>query len=412
MRKFKFLILSVLACGFVMAQNPANSVPAKKIITKTEAITQIGEQKTSIVTGNIKGFKNDAVYFRYFDVANTNNFEIDTIIAKGGSFTFNLKHSETIVCMIYTDNCFVTRQNGRPFLPDSKLIRVFLTPGSKVSVSGELKNNELSYIAKGNEVNLTYSTRRNANLSETVAMISNMLMLDSMQTVGAEDKKINAVGEFYSIQQTNALYLEKLYVKENPDKDLSAIYISNQPMDTIPGLMKLLKENVKTGMFSKMLTSLNTKYENAKRIAEAEKKVTEGTQAPEFKLKSIEGNDVNLSDFKDKYIVLDFWGSWCYWCIKGIPDMKAYYDKYKAKLEFIGIACRDKDQAWREAVKKYELNWVQLFNNTGTDVPVLYGVNGYPTKFVLDKNHKVILKVVGEDPVFYKKLDEIMQKAE
>jgi len=412
MRKIQFLILAVLTTGFVFAQNPANSVPAKKIITKSETANQTVEQKNSIITGNVKGFKNDAIYFRYFEVANTNNYEIDTVIAKAGAFTHSIKHSETMVCMIYTDNCFVTRQNGRPFLPDSKAIRVFLKPGSKLNISGELKKNELSYIVKGDEVNQVFSTRRNENLSESVAMISNMLMLDSLQTVGGDEKKINAVGEFYNIQQTNALYLEKMYVKENPDKDLSAIYISNQPLDTVPGLIKLLKENVKNGMFSKLLISLNNKYETAKKIADAEKKVVEGTQAPEFRLKSIEGKDVNLSDFKGKYIVLDFWGSWCYWCIKGIPDMKAYYDKYKDKLEFIGIACRDKDQAWREAVKKYNLNWVQLFNNTGTDVPVLYGVNGYPTKFVLDKDHKVVLKVIGEDPIFYKKLDEIMQKAD
>ena len=53
-----------------------------------------------------------------------------------------------------------------------------------------------------------------------------------------------------------------------------------------------------------------------------------GTEAPDFALATPDGKTVKLSDMRGKYVVLDFWGSWCGWCIKGMPEMKKYYEKY------------------------------------------------------------------------------------
>ena len=57
----------------------------------------------------------------------------------------------------------------------------------------------------------------------------------------------------------------------------------------------------------------------------ASQSIAEGQMAPDFTLKDLQGNDLSLSSLRGKYVVLDFWGSWCGWCIKGIPDMKKYY---------------------------------------------------------------------------------------
>lgn len=66
--------------------------------------------------------------------------------------------------------------------------------------------------------------------------------------------------------------------------------------------------------------------------------------APDFTLKDIQGNDFSLSSAKGKYVILDFWGSWCGWCIKGLPDMKKAYRKYKHKVVFVGIDCNDTEE--------------------------------------------------------------------
>lgn len=411
--KQTFLFVSfILICTNMLAQVKPAAVPAKKIIEKEQTsntLTSIIEKKSTI-TGNIEGFGNDTVFVRKVDASNPNISQTDTVMAKKGGFIVSFTHSETLICMIHTTNCFVKRQNGRNYLPETKFAKVFVVPGSHLVLSGKLNDKALAYISKGDELNETYSNRRTSSLKINVELINQMLSIDSMETVGVDESTINKFGKEFNKKQVENLASEREFIKSNPTKDLSAVYITNLPLDSIPSFIEVLDVKVKNGIFSKLLKNLTDKYESSKKIAEAQKKVVEGSSAPEFELKSLNGSIVKLSDFKDKYLVIDFWGSWCYWCIKGIPQMKEYYGKYKDKVEFIGIACRDKDEAWRAAIKKDSLDWVQLFNLTGSDVPVLYGVTGYPTKFILDKDHKVVFKVIGEDPIFYKKLDELLGK--
>ena len=68
---------------------------------------------------------------------------------------------------------------------------------------------------------------------------------------------------------------------------------------------------------------------------------TDDGLAPDFELPDLQGNPLKLSSLRGKYVVLDFWGSWCVWCIRGIPAMKEAYTKHKDKMEILGIDCRD-----------------------------------------------------------------------
>lgn len=135
-----------------------------------------------------------------------------------------------------------------------------------------------------------------------------------------------------------------------------------------------------------------------------------GQPVPVFNARSFNDKMVSIADLKGKYVVLDFWGSWCMPCISGFPKMKEYYSKYKDRIEFIGIACRDKKTEWINAIKKYDLNWIQIFNNEGVDdIGVKYNVEAYPTKILIDANGKFIQSFIGESAAFYQKLDEILE---
>jgi len=157
---------------------------------------------------------------------------------------------------------------------------------------------------------------------------------------------------------------------------------------------------------------INFKEVTPKAYQPEKEHVLKGTVAPNFTLPDLTGKQVSLSSLKGKYIVLDFWGSWCFPCIKGMPEMKQYYEKYRDKLEFVGIACRDKDAPWRDAVEKNELNWIQLKNIDSDDasenVSVLYSVEAYPTKFILDKDLKIIAIFQGEVIEFYTRLEQLL----
>ena len=136
-------------------------------------------------------------------------------------------------------------------------------------------------------------------------------------------------------------------------------------------------------------------------------KVVPGYQVPDFRLKNLDGEYMTLESFKGKYVLLDFWGTWCRWCIKGIPEMKEYYAKYRDRIEFVGIDCRDTEEAWREGVKKHELPWVNLYNGHDQEIVIEYGIQGYPTKIIVGPDGKVVEAFLGEDPAMYEKLDEM-----
>ena len=116
-----------------------------------------------------------------------------------------------------------------------------------------------------------------------------------------------------------------------------------------------------------------------------------------------------LSSLRGKYVVLDFWGSWCAWCIKGFPEMKEAYAKYKDKMEIVGIACRDTEKRWKAAVEKHQLPWLNVLNEGDVDVSALYAVEGYPTKVVISPEGKILKVVVGESPEFYTYLEELFK---
>ena len=164
---------------------------------------------------------------------------------------------------------------------------------------------------------------------------------------------------------------------------------------------------MKNGPLAPIAQAFEEGMKRAKIFEENKKNIVEGTMAPDFTLKDINGEELTLSSLRGKYVVLDFWGSWCGWCIKGIPDMKKYYEKYKGKMEILGIDCRDTEEKWKAAVAKYELPWLHVRNEGEPDVSLLYAVQGYPTKIVIDPEGKIAKIVVGESPAFYEYLDEL-----
>ena len=204
------------------------------------------------------------------------------------------------------------------------------------------------------------------------------------------------------------------YIKAHPDQDASAILLSELGSDTkhMEEGAALLSERVRNSVAANM-------YKGALAAAkkeEAEKARQEGLSgnlAPDFTLMDINGKPLSLSSLRGKWVIIDFWGSWCKWCIKGVPDMKEYYAKYQDKLEILGVDCNDTVEKWKAAVAQYELPWLHVYwdkDDENSDNPLtLYGVRGFPTKVVINPNGQVAKVIVGEDPAFYEYLDEVLK---
>lgn len=145
--------------------------------------------------------------------------------------------------------------------------------------------------------------------------------------------------------------------------------------------------------------------------AEGSADMAEGSEdmAPDFTLNDIQGKPLRLSSLRGQYVVLDFWGSWCPWCIKGFPRMKEYYKKYEGKFEILGIDCNEGMEAWKASVEEQQLPWLHVYNPNGSDVLEAYGIQGFPTKVIIGPDGKVVRTIIGEDPAFYTLLDELFK---
>ncbi len=202
------------------------------------------------------------------------------------------------------------------------------------------------------------------------------------------------------------------YVKAHPDADASAVLLSELGSDDkhmkegAALLTERARGSVAANMYKGILAALEQEQAN-KSLQEG----LESQMAPDFTLNDINGKPLALSSLRGKWVIIDFWGSWCGWCIKGMPKMKEYYAKYDGKLEILGVDCNDTVEKWKAAVAKHEIPWLHVYwdKEKGDNPVALYGVQGFPTKVIVDPQGKIAKIIVGEDPSFYDYLDEVLK---
>ncbi len=133
-----------------------------------------------------------------------------------------------------------------------------------------------------------------------------------------------------------------------------------------------------------------------------------GDTAPEIMLPNLKDSVVNLSSYKGKVVLIDFWASWCGPCRAANPSVVRLYKKYKGKgFEVFGISLDDKKAAWLKAIKQDNIKYIQVNDKDGwnSKVAATYFVDQIPTNFLLDKNGKVVaIDLEG------KKLDDAVKK--
>jgi len=128
---------------------------------------------------------------------------------------------------------------------------------------------------------------------------------------------------------------------------------------------------------------------------EGMKPVSVGQIAPEFELNNTEGKLVKLSDFKGKYVLLDFWASWCAPCREENPNIVKQYETFKNKgFTVLGVSLDEDKADWLKAIQDDRLNWSHVSELKRWDgkVTMQYKIEGIPASFLLDPNGKIIAK--------------------
>ena len=205
------------------------------------------------------------------------------------------------------------------------------------------------------------------------------------------------------------------YIKAHPTQEAAVCLLRNiDGLDKMKATYQLFDASIREGRMKPLYDSwVKDAEERIKAEAEekeALQKQIAGIEAPLFTLNDLEGNPLALTSLRGKYVILDFWGSWCVWCIKGFPQMKEYYTKYPGKFEILGIDCNDTEEKWKAAVKKHELPWLHVYCPKTSTLLSDYGITGFPTKIIIGPDGKIVKTIVGEDPSFYTLLDELFNK--
>jgi len=134
-----------------------------------------------------------------------------------------------------------------------------------------------------------------------------------------------------------------------------------------------------------------------------------GFYAPDITSTTLGGKEFSSYHYQGKFVLIDFWGTWCKPCIALIPELRKLHNKYK-KLVLVSVACEDKGQdVVKSAVKKLNMNWINLYEPFSGSEPLIkaFEVNTFPTTILIDPTGKIVFRGHTED---FEKLVKLLKE--
>ena len=339
-----------------------------------------------IITGNIKDLpEHSIVYF----AGNNENDTIAKTTVKQGNFTLTGKLSNV---------------DGRMLIFPASNTRLFLFIG----------NEHINVAASGISLNdvVVSGSSTQADYEEFIYQIKPLgdfvnyyrSQTQTAQTQEAKDSAMIMLNTAYNIYQNS---IER-FIERRKSSPVAALLLAYS-YDTDPNKDAVLLEK----RFNILDTSaIQNRYaEGVKHVIEISKVGAVGTRALDFSQQDTSGKNVSLAQFRGKYVLLDFWASWCKPCRMENPNVVEAYNEFRNKNFTIVSVSLDQDKNnWLNAIKADHLNWthvsdLQFWSN---EAAKLYHVEAIPQNYLIDPNGTIIAKNLRGDEL-KAKLREVLK---
>ncbi len=321
--------------------------------------------QNTIVTGYIKGFTSRQLEIGYHAGEKS---KTDTVRVVKGKFTWKANLAEPQQVYLVFPNMYY------PFFAQS----------GHIQITGIADSSE-SFVVTGSKVQDEYIEFQKSlkDLTDQEALLPQDNREMREEEKKALDVKLNEIEEARRKR-------EDQYIAVHPTSFLSVHLITERASygtdyADVKKLYDRLGVTAKQTMSGKAL---------AKRL-DVLKRSAIGNQMIDFRQKDTTGSDVHFANFKGKYVLVDFWASWCGPCRAENPNVLKAYNKYKDKnFTVVGISLDDKGDNWKKAIRDDNMPWAQLsdlrgFNN---EVSSYYGIEGIPSNLLVDPTGKIIAR--------------------
>jgi peroxiredoxin len=356
------------------------------------------------VTGTIRNTNDKMIYIEETPLASGERILADSsVIGNDGSFHLKATSSEESLFSLFV------KSEIYPFA-------YVINDASKIIVNADAKDPG-GYEVKGSSASKSlkdFSLSASDKWSELYRLGREM---DSLRKAGASDTILSAINTEGESQLKNV----QNYVRQ---------FITNSS-DPITSMWALgtYQQVFSVNDYDELLTRIAKKFPNHKGVAamkemsdrqlalqkqksqEPEETQWVNKQAPELSLPDVNGNEVKLSSFKGKYVLVDFWASWCLPCRRENPNVVNAYNKYKGKnFTILGVSLDKEKSDWTDAIQADKLSWTQVsdlkeWNSLAVST---FDFNGIPFNILIDPQGKVIAQSLRGDEL-ENKLHELLQ---
>lgn len=310
-------------------------------------------------------------------INDTLSIVVDSATVKNEAFemTGPIKHIDKRV--------ITAEKNEENILLDAQPIHVAITRAT--GKDGKKLDNYFNIDIQGSPEQAIFKKGKQLFMTKAFLSLGNMFALMKVKDDSVKRDSIQKASQM----MTEALNKEIKHFVDSCNNSMAITYIISEniaqeyPIEEVERLYNNLTPEVKASYPGQLL---------AKKI-ETLRSINVGGIAPEIEQAAPDGTIIKLSSLRGKYVLLDFWASWCGPCLAEVPNVKAIYDDYKDKgFEIYGVSLDDDKAAWENAIKKHGLNWIHVSSLKGWECPVAkrYNVTGIPRMYLLDPEGRII----------------------